>query len=158
MVHTKPRQEGIAEAYLKELGLRTFHPKLRQKRFAQGQLQYIIKPLFPGYLFAHFELRRSQRAVKYGRGVRQIVSTGGGPTPVDDEILAIIRQRMRDGYVEIDDKIEPGDRVVVDSGALRGFQGIFEREMKDSERVVVLLETVRYQARVLLDRGELKRV
>ncbi len=158
VIHTKPRQEDVAEAYLRELGLETFHPKLWVKRVVQGRLQRFIKPLFPGYLFAQFELRRSLRAVKYGRGVRQIVSTGNEPTPVDEEILEVIRGRMHDGYVTIEPRMEPGDRVMVESGPLRGFQGIFEREMKDSERVIILLETVRYQARVLLEKGELKRI
>jgi len=158
-VHTKPRQEDVAEATLHELGLPTFNPKLKERKIVRGMRQEVIKPLFPGYIFSKFRCDTFLRAVKYARGVRRVVGAGDMPTPVDEEIIGIIHSRMKNGYVVIEPpKLEPGDQVVVEEGPLRGFVGIFEREMKGSERVVILLNTIKYQARVVIERAGLRKL
>ncbi len=158
-IHTKPRQEDFAEANLRNLGLPTFNPKLKEKKLIRGVRQDVIKPLFPSYIFCKFRCRDFLRAVKYARGVRDIVRAGDIPIPVGEEIIAVIRQRMKGGYVVIEPpKFNPGDKVVVEDGPLRGFVGIFERETKDSERVVILLNTIKYQARVVMEREHLKKI
>ena len=58
-------------------------------------------------------------------------------------------------------RIEPqpmqrGDRVVVQEGPLQGLSGIFEQALDERERVVILLEAIRYQARVLIEKRYLK--
>lgn len=158
-IHTKPRQEDIAELSLQSLGLTTFNPKLKEKKLVRGVQREVIKPLFCSYIFCRFRVHDSFRAVKYARGVRDIVGTKEKPTPVDDEIIAIIRQRMVDGYVTIEaPKLQPGDTVVVEEGPLQGFVGIFEREMNDSERAVILLNTIKFQARVVMERSKLRKL
>lgn len=158
-IHTKPRQEDVAEMNLQNLGLSTFNPKLKERKIVRGVRQEVIKPLFPSYIFCKFRCHEFFRAVKYSRGVRGIVGAGDVPTPVDDEIIAIIYGRMKGGYVIIEPpKLQPGDRVMVESGPLQGFVGIFERETKDSERVVILLNTIKYQARVIMERSKLKKI
>jgi len=57
-----------------------------------------------------------------------------------------------DGFVRIEEEIKPGDRVIVKDGPLKNFAGIFEREMKDADRIRILLETVSYQAHVEIER------
>ena len=150
-IQTKPRQEDLAVLSLNRFGLHTFSPKLQQVKLLRGEVRPVIKPLFPGYIFSRFDLSLSTRAVKYAHGVKGIVSFGEKPTPVDDEIIAIIKSRMNDGYIRIETRFQPGDKVLVESGPLRGLVGIFEREMKDAERVVILLEAINFQARFVVD-------
>jgi transcriptional antiterminator RfaH len=158
-VHTKPRQEDLAELNLQSLGLPTFNPKLKEKKVVRGVRQDVIKPLFPSYIFCKFRCQEFLRAVKYSRGVRGVVGAGDEPTPVDDEIIHIVEERMSGGYVVIEPpKFQPGDTVVVEDGPLQGFVGIFVRETKDSERVVILLNTIKYQARVVMEREKLKKI
>ncbi|MBI3952219.1 MAG: hypothetical protein HY314_17355 [Acidobacteria bacterium] len=158
-IHTKPRQEVLAEYNLQTLGLATFNPKLKEKKLIRGVRQDVIKPLFPNYIFCKFRCQEFLRAVKYSRGVRGVVGAGDEPTPVDEEIIAIIHERMKEGYVVIEPlKFQPGDTVMVEDGPLQGFVGIFERETKDSERVVILLNTIKYQARVVMERAKLKKI
>jgi len=157
-VHTKPRQEKLAELSLKRLGLQTFSPKLKETKVIRWREREIIKPLFPGYIFSKFDARLSLRAVKYAHGVIDVVRFGGKPAPVDEEIIAAIESRMKGGYVQIEPRFRPGEKVTVESGPLRGFSGIFEREMSGSERVVILLETISYQARFVVDKKWLKKM
>jgi transcription antitermination factor NusG len=84
-------------------------------------------------------------------GIRQLVGFGDYPAVIDEEIIAIIKSRIReDGFarMETDEALKPGDRVLTKGGPLRNFAGVFEYEMKDSDRVRILLQTVSYQAHV----------
>ena len=41
---------------------------------------------------------------------------------------------------------------------LKNFVGIFERDVKDSDRVMILLNTLKYQAHLLLERELVKKI
>jgi transcriptional antiterminator RfaH len=45
----------------------------------------------------------------------------------------------------------PGQNVRITEGPLQGFEAIFERDMSDQERVVLLVRALSYQARVIVD-------
>jgi hypothetical protein len=47
-------------------------------------------------------------------------------------------------------RFEPGERLQINEGPLRGWEVIFEREMTGPERVAVLLADVSLSARVIL--------
>jgi transcription antitermination factor NusG len=64
---------------------------------------------------------------------------------------------MKDNFVRIDEEIRPGDKVVIKDGPLKNFAGIFEREMKDTDRVRLLLEAVSYQAHIEIERDLVKK-
>jgi len=161
VIHTHPRQEDRAERNLLSEGLETLSPKIKQRRYNQytGELAYVIKPLFPRYIFARFDADVWLHHVRYTRGVHCVVSFGEYPTPVDGEIITIIRSRIgEDGFVRISDQLLPGDRVMVKDGPLKNFIGIFEREMKDCDRVMILLTTVGYQAHIMIERDLLRKI
>jgi len=159
-VQCKPCREDVAAMNIGRLGVEVFLPKLRQEKLVWGVPQLVIKPLFPGYLFARFCPASYFHLISYARGVRRIVSCGEAPLPVDDEIIAMIRSRVHnDGYVRIEPpQFQAGDRVMVCEGPLQGLRGIFERVLSDRERVVILLEAIHYQARVVVERRHLQAV
>lgn len=161
VVRTNPRQEDRADKNLKAWNVQTFAPQMKERRYNQftRDLVYAIKPLFTGYIFARFDMMSLFHKVRFTRGVRHIVGFGEGPAPVSDEIIAIIKSRMdRDGFVRIGEDVRPGDQVVIKDGPLKDFTGIFERETKDEDRVMILLNAVNYQAHVELERRLLKRI
>src|SRR5438034_1935154 len=104
----------------------------------------VLRPLFPGYLFARFCAAVLLRAVSYSRGVLRVVGGGGRPWPVDDVIVADIRERIGpEGCVEIGEcPFRVGDSVRINAGPLFGWAGIFDSELSDAERVVILIETL----------------
>lgn len=108
-------------------------------------------PLFPGYLFARFALDTSYRAVMYARGVRNLVSFGSIPAMVNDEVIEGIRARLKDGCINWEDPcFRPGQVISLKAGPLHGLEAIFEREMSDGQRVVLLLRALAYQARIVV--------
>jgi len=98
--------------------------------------------------------------VRFTRGVYGVVSFGEGPTPIAEEVIMLIRANIKkeDGFVRIDEEIKPGDRVMVKDGPLKNFAGVFERGMKDTDRIRILLETVSYQAHIEIERDLVKKV
>lgn len=157
-VHTKPRQEDVAERNLQQRGLITFNPRLETIRLLGGKPHSQGKPLFPGYIFSRFDPVVSLRLVRYSPGVRDVVRSGGEPIPVADEIIELIASRMCDGYIRLEPQFRPGDRVRIESGPLSGLTGIFEQEMSDRQRVMILLATIEYHARVVIEKSWLTKV
>lgn len=156
-VQTKPCREDEAATNIRRLGLNVFLPKTKREKHVWGKCQAIIKPLFPGYIFAHFSPSPYLHSIRYARGVRRVVSAGEDPLPLDKEIIWVIQSRVgKDGFVSIGpDSLKTGDQVVINEGLLRGLAGIFEQELSDGERAIVLLRTVEYQARVFIEKWRL---
>ncbi|MCX7826256.1 MAG: hypothetical protein N2689_11960 [Verrucomicrobiae bacterium] len=158
-VHSKPRQETVAQTSLRREGIETLFPKLRRRKVIRRVRKWVTEPLFPGYLFARFDLERSGRLVKYANGVAGIVSFGSKPAAVEDAIIEAIRAHAPDDVVTVTPaQFRPGEVLEIQSGPLRGLQGVFEREMSDRDRVILLLDALAQGARVEVSREHLERV
>ena len=160
-IRTHVNQESRAEANLRAWQLETFSPKVKEKRRNQfsGAITTLTKPLFSRYLFVRFDLERFLHKVSFVRGVQTVVSFGGIPSPVDDEIIEFFRARTDEsGFVRMGDDLKPGDKVVMKGGVLDSLVGILECEMNDSERVIVLLQAINYQGHVIVERNSIQKV
>jgi transcriptional antiterminator RfaH len=159
-VHTHPKQEIRAEDNLRAWNIETFTPQFKERREHPftGEPFSVVKPLFTGYIFARFDRESLYHKVRFTRGVHSLVGFADGPVPVDEEIINAIRSRIgKDGFVRVGERLMPGDQVIIKEGPLKDFTGIFEREMKESERVMILLNAVNYQARALVEKSMLKK-
>jgi transcriptional antiterminator RfaH len=151
VVSTKPYQENHAALNLESVGVMTFCPKIKQKKTLQGREHAVIAPLFPGYLFAKFDVQSQHRAVTYARGVRKLVSFGSAPATVDDLVVDSIKARLNDGCLVLPEPLfEHGQVVRIQSGPLQGLEAVFERQMSDQQRAVLLLKALAYQVRLVV--------
>jgi transcriptional antiterminator RfaH len=161
VVYTNPKQEERASDNLRSWGVETLHAKLKTRRFNEftGAPSLVSKPLFPRYVFAKFNARRQLGKICFTRGVNNVVSFGGQPASVDDSIIEILNDRIdQNGFVKRAEELKQGDRVIVKAGPLRDFVGVFERELKDSERISVLLTTISYQGRLVVSRDLIEKI
>lgn len=161
VVHTHPKQEDRAAKNLSCLGALIFSPKIKERRYNQfvSAPTYLTKPLFPRYIFAQFKVNDLYHKVRFTRGVYNMVSFGECPTSIDEEVITLIQSRVsEDGFVRIGEDLRIGDKVKVKDGPLRNFAGVFERELKDSDRIRILLETVSYQAHIEVEKDLVVRV
>ena len=160
ILHTHLKQEDRANKNLRSWGVETLHAKVRTRRFNEftGAPTYITEPLFPRYLFARFNGREQLTKIRFTRGVHHVVCFGESPAPVDQEIIDIIRAHIdENGFVKENGELKPGDKVVISAGPLRNLIGIFEREVKGSDRITILLTAVEYQARLVVQRDLVQR-
>lgn len=151
-INTKPHQEYVVVANLHRLGVKTFCPQIRQDRMIRRKMQTAMSPLFPGYLFAQFSIDRQYRSIVYARGVRRVVAFGSEPAIVDEGLIDIIKSRMTDEYIHLPDaQFMPGQPVRIQDGPMHGIEAVFQRGLPGSQRAVILLRTLAYQARVVVD-------
>ena len=91
------------------------------------------------------------RAVTFARGVKKLVSFGSGPATVDDVVVDSIKSRLNDGCLLVPAPLfEHGQVVKIHSGPLQGLEAIFERQMSDQQRAVLLLKALAYQMRLVV--------
>ena len=149
-VYTKPKKEDSVAFLLQNIGLEVLNPKIKFRKFKRNRLTDVIEPLFPCYLFANFDKDKYSHLITYTRGVRYVVGKKN-PLAVQDEVVNVIKDGIEDNNIIV---IKPstfknGDKVLIKDGPFKDFYGIFEKEIKGHERVMILLETI--QCRLELD-------
>jgi transcriptional antiterminator RfaH len=153
-VHTKAKEEPRVESNLLAWRVETFSPKVRGncRRPFGGAPVSVVEPLFPRYVFARFDADRMLHKIHYTRGVHSVVSFGGQPVPIDAETIEAIRSRVgADGLVRLEDQLKAGDLVTIRDGQFKGMRGVFNKRLRGSDRVMILLTTVKYQASITVD-------
>jgi transcriptional antiterminator RfaH len=148
-IYTKQKNEDTVTSRLRDAGISVLNPKLKLKKYKRARLVESIEPLFPCYIFACFDKDRMAHLISYTRGVRYIVGRDS-PIVVHDEIMSSIRENMEEGDIIVirPQRFLKGDAVRIHDGPFRDFQGVFEREMKGPERVLILLNTINYHLEI----------
>lgn len=160
-VHTKPLKEAPAATYCREaLGVETYFPRLRREKLVRRVRQVVCSPLFPRYFFSRLDVASQFRAVRFAPDVLDIVSFGGRPAIVGDEIIAGLRAWAGEALdlISIQPALRPGDLVQVTAGPLRGLQAVIMEENPKTDRVAVLLSILSCGARTIVDRAHVERV
>jgi transcriptional antiterminator RfaH len=160
VIQTKPKKEEDAKSYLSMKGLEIFNPLMENFVIRNGVVTKEYRPLFPGYMFGKFDLEQDYSLVRWGRGVKKVLSLGGGyPTPLAEEVIEVIKRRTdSNGIVRKTYHFEANDRIRIKSGPLKDLLGIFERWVSDSERVRVLLNLIGYHPEVELHYSMIEKV
>lgn len=158
VVRTKPKEEDRADSNLRMWQIQTFSPMLKEFRASGYGPRYVSKPLFSSYIFAHFDAEKQLHDVNYTKGVQKVVSFGGQAISVDDGVIDLIRAQVgEDGFVRMDEEFEAGDKVRISSGPFENLAGIFERKVKDSDRVMLLLGSASFQGHIVVEREIVRR-
>lgn len=150
-IYTKPHQEENVCIRVGELaGTEALNPKLKRKKYGRAGVKEVTEELFPSYVFSKLDLFEHYHTVRYTRGVKRFVGDGSGnPFVVEESLIDILRSRMKDGFVHLEyPRLNAGEKVVLLDGPFRGLTGLFLNELKPGERVMVLLNTIQYQARI----------
>ncbi len=160
LLYTKPKHEDAVSMKLVGSGFEVLNPKLQERRYVRRKLRDVISPLFPGYLFVRFDNPLDNpsdyRLIRYTRGVKKVVGISGVPTAVPDALIWAVAERMSDGIVTIRQQtFNEGDAVHIKGGHLEGLSAVFERQLKGTERVCILLKTL--NARVVVEMALLEK-
>lgn len=142
-IYTKPQKEEFVRFLLERANIDCFLPKLRTWRFVNSHREPVIKALFPCYIFSRFEYPEEYDLVRWTRGVKRIVGTKEGPIAVPDHVVDFISKNSEEGVVEIKPKkLVKGDLVRILHGPFKGLIAVFERELKDKDRALILLDAL----------------
>lgn len=157
VLHTKPRKEDYVAGQLVSRDAEVFYPRLVESGPTGDGHQVRVAPMFPSYLFVKLDVDQRGKGVRYTPGVKDFLRTDGRPEPIPGDVVAALQDRTGPSgvYRRPQPHLEPGSRLRIDKGPLRGMDVIFERELSGPERVAVLLAEVNLQARVVLSRHAL---
>jgi transcriptional antiterminator RfaH len=141
-LRSKPKHEHIAAAHLRLLeGVTVFCPRIRFKRATRKGLVSVTEALFPGYLFARFELAELHLRVRYAHGVSGIVRFADRYPTVEEGALALLRSHTGAADVkEVSYDLSEGDQVQIVAGAFAGLQAVVTQVLSPKERVKVLMD------------------
>src|SRR5262249_32434312 len=154
----EPRRDRLASYCLTLAGYEIYEPRLREQiRSRSGRKIVRTPPLFPGYLFVW--VVRGWWDARWSPGVVRLIMDGLLPARVPDVVVDEIRSRERSGLVERPRPrgLAPGMRVKVLQGPLQNHIGLLAA-LRPHERVLVLLQLLGGQQRVVLARSTIEAV
>lgn len=141
---TKPKHEHIAAANLrKNLNLEVFHPRLRIERATRRGVVRVNEPLFPCYIFIHCNIEQSLHSVQRTNGIGTVVHFAHRIPTIADSVIEELKECFAgEETMTVEDRISPGDEVLLADGAFAGMRAFVLRVMPARKRIQVLLDVL----------------
>jgi len=156
---TRARAEKQVNRMLRLRGVESYLPLLEQVRQWTDRRKRVGFPLFPGYLFARFNVGTTHEVLRTP-GVVDIIRHDGSPAPVRDEELDSIRILVAGVNAggsppEPVEFLHEGQEVIVTEGPFSGIRGTLIED-RSRARVVIRLSALRRALSVELPRELLR--
>lgn len=170
VIQTRAGQERAVSRAVEKLEIEVFLPTFKRSIAVGRRREDVVRPLFPLYLFAAFEVGESAwRGIFRVDGVQTILPINGKttraeklPIPVPERVVIALQAAaiLGGGHIPIMEhereqlpRLHPGQKVRVIEGPFDGFHGLVDRDQK--ERVRVLLDIFGREVPSMLDREAL---
>jgi transcription antitermination factor NusG len=149
-LQVRVRHEVAVSDHLHGKGYEWFLPLYKSRRRWSDRVKEVEAPLFPGYLFCRFDPQDRLPILKTP-GVAQIVGYNHIPIPVDEHEIMAIRRLVASGVPNFPCAyLEVGSKVRIDTGALRGLEGILT-DVKGKRRLVLSISLLQRSVAVEID-------
>jgi transcriptional antiterminator RfaH len=141
---TKPKHEHIAAASLrKNLNLEVFHPRLRIERATKRGVVRASEPLFPCYIFIRCVIEEKLDEIQRTSGIGAIVHFARRIPSIADSVIEELRECFEgQETMNVEDRISPGDEVLLANGAFAGMRAFVLRVMPVKRRIQILLDVL----------------
>ncbi|HTY85983.1 MAG TPA: transcription termination/antitermination NusG family protein [Candidatus Acidoferrum sp.] len=141
---TKPKHEHIAARNLRaHLDLEVFHPRLRIERATRRGVVRVSEPLFPCYIFFRCLIDEKLAEIQRTSGVSTVVHFAHRIPKIADAVIDELKECFEgEETITVEDRLSPGDEVIVADGAFRGMSAFVLRVMPARKRVQVLLDVL----------------
>jgi len=148
--YTKPRNEKKVYRRLVDAGIETFLPLQKRMKQWSDRKKLVEEPLLRSYIFVRITEKDYFRVLGTP-GVVRYVSFEGKAAPIPDRqidtLKMLIGEQVNIEVLEHD--ISPGEKVVIELGTMRGFEGELVR-IAGENRVVIRIEHVTHSLLVTL--------
>lgn len=150
-LQVRTRWENSTAVLLSGKGYQTLLPTYQAKKRWNGKVKHMSAPLFPGYVFCHFDALK-RLPILITPGVISVVGRGRVPFPVNDREIAAIQTIVASGFqAEPWPYLEVGQRIRIEGDSLRGLEGILI-QFKGNNRIVVSVSLLRRSVALEIDR------
>jgi len=156
-LHTRARHERVVEHRLREQGMETFLPTVRETHRWSDRKKTVEVPLFSCYVFVRCGLNLADRTRVYRvESVHGFVGTRGAGMPIPDEQIEGVRAALsQPAPCRSHPFLKVGQRVRVCGGAMDGVEGIFLSENGDRS-LVISVEVIQRSLAVRIDGYDVK--
>ena len=149
-LQVRARQEFRVSEHLRSNGYERYLPHYKCSKRWSDRIKEVETPLFPGYLFCRFDPLYRLPILKIP-GVIQVVGFNRQPVPVNEDEIRAIQAVVDSGlpsqpypYLEV------GDKVRIESGPLRGLEGLLV-EFQGNHRLVLSVTLLQRSVAVNID-------
>jgi len=145
-------REKLVASTLHDKGYTEFLPLYRKLSRWSDRNKRLDLPLFPGYVFTHFDPDH-RLPILMTPGVVHILGFCGKPEPIPEEEIAAL-QRLVDSNLPIVPWpfLQLGERIIVEQGPLAGLEGVLTG-IKNPYRLVASINLLQRSVAVEIDRG-----
>jgi transcription antitermination factor NusG len=152
-VQVRTRWERSTAGLLESKGYQVLLPSGARK----GRSAEAGSPLFPGYVFCRFDVLK-RLPILITPGVMAVVGSGRVPVPIEPSEVEAIQALVSSGMpADPWPYLEVGQRVRIDSDALRGLEGILVSH-KGVDRMVISVSLLRRSVALEIDRARINPV
>ena len=159
-VYTHVLKEWVARDHLERQGFASYLPVYRKVIRHARNVREVERPLFPRYLFVRIACEgRAHHPVRSTIGVNGMVCHGDVPIPVPEHVIDSLKSKEdTEGVIVLGSAaaFSKGDKVRISSGQFEGIEALFT-EMKDADRVVLLLRMMHSTWRVVVKTAEVQK-
>jgi len=149
-LHVRYRHERAVERALNGLGYPAFSPHYQMKRKRADRTKIIAVPLFPGYVFSHFQAERRLPILKIS-GVVSVVGAGNIPEAITTSEIESLQALVKSSRsVQPWPFLKAGHKIRIAAGALAGVEGIL-LEVKNQYRLIVSVTLLQRSVAVTID-------
>jgi transcription antitermination factor NusG len=149
-LQVRVRHEAGVAHFLEGAGYTWFLPSHKCRKRLSDRVKVVEAPLFPGYLFCRFDPQKRLPILKTP-GVIQIVGCNRTPIAVDELEIKALQTLVRSGLPNQPwPFLTVGDRVQIDSGPLRGVEGILVA-LRANHRLVLSVTLLQRSVAVEID-------
>ena len=149
-LYTRSRHEQLVKKQLDHKGIANFLPLYSRISQWRDRKKEIQSPLFPGYVFVKISVQERMEVLK-SFGVVHIVGDGCAPLPIDEAQIENVRSFIERGIrCDPHPYLRLGNRVRIQDGPLKGFEGILVR-MKNQYRFVLSVDLIQRSVAVEID-------
>ncbi|MBI5186378.1 MAG: UpxY family transcription antiterminator [Nitrospinae bacterium] len=160
-VKTRSRHEKVATDMLRRKSFTVFFPEISSWSKRKDRKKLIMRPLFPGYIFIHFELDNDRWLdIRKTRGVVDLVKFRDEPEPVPDEQILSVKTVVESGVIFTNRpylNLKKGDKVVVAKGPLQGALGIYLSSDEKKGKLVVSVDLLNRSLEVEIEQTDVER-
>ena len=158
-LHTRARHERVVEHRLREEGMETFLPTIRETHRWSDRKKVVDVPLFSCYVFVRCSLSADDRTrIHRVDSVLGFVGTRGSGAPIpDDQIESVRAVLSQKTPCRSHPFLKVGQRVRVCGGALDGVEGLFLSENGDHS-LVISVDVIQRSLAVRIDGYQVKPV
>ena len=151
-LQVRSRRERTTATLLSGKGYETLLPTYKLKRRWSGRIKEVSAPLFPGYVFCSFDVLK-RLPILVTPGVIAIVGRGRVPTAMEASEISTVQALVSSGLpAEPCPYLEVGQKVRIESDALRGMEGILIA-FKGTRRIVVSVSLLRRSVALEIDQA-----